>query len=44
MLSAGTEREKEVQKQPAGNGKGKEMKKDVKIVGTNSKIYWQQKT
>jgi hypothetical protein len=39
MLSAGTEREKKVRKQPAGNGKGKEMKKDVKIEGTDLRIY-----
>jgi hypothetical protein len=39
MLSAGTEREKEVRRQPAGSGRGKEMKKDVKIEGTNLRIY-----
>jgi hypothetical protein len=38
MLSAGTERENEVRKQPAGSGRGKEMKKDVKIEGTDSRI------
>jgi hypothetical protein len=38
MPSVGKERGKEVRRQATGNGKGREMRKDVKIEGTNSRI------